>query len=386
MREPTTTRRLRIAEPVLRPADLRAVAEALESGWISGYGDEVACFESEFSAYCGAGFGVAVTSGSAALHLALAALGIGRGDEVVIPTLSMVAVHHAVASLGATPVLCDSDSDTRNLAPAAVASALSPRTRAIVAMHTYGLPCDMDELRALARSAGAALVEDAAEAHGARYRGARAGALGDVACFSFFANKIVTCGEGGMLVTSDPELAARARRLKDLGAIPGRRYWYAEVGFNYRLPALQAALGRSQLRNVDALLARRQRNGQLYRSALAGVPGVRFAPRLPDRVGSDWMVGIALEDAFGEKRDALARRLEAAAIETRPFFQPVHRQPFFARATELAGAFPVAEALAERGLLLPSGSDLTDADVARVAAAVARGRERPARASSEGGE
>lgn len=365
------SRPLRVAEPVLSSADVRAVVRTLESGWISGYGDEVDHFEREFSDYCGAESGVATTNGSAALHLALAASGIGAGDEVVIPSFSMIAIHHAVASLGATVVLCDSEPATWNLNPVAVRAATTARTRAIVAMHTYGLPCDMDALHEIARECGAVLVEDAAEAHGALFRGRRAGSLGDVACFSFFANKVITCGEGGMLVTSDPEIAERARRLKDLGRIPGRHYAYAEVGYNYRLPSLQAALGRSQLANIEALLARRHRNAELYREGLAELAGLRFARRPEDRVGSDWMVGVLVEDEYGEKRDALRSRLEAEQIETRPFFTPVHAQPFFERATELAGAFPVAEDLASRGLLLPSGGDLSDGDVSRVVEALA---------------
>ncbi len=288
----------------------------------------------------------------------------------MIPAFAMIAVHNAVVWTGARPILCDSDPATWNLDPAAVEAVASPRTRALVAVHTYGLPCDMDTLRGVARRLGAALVEDAAEAHGATLHGVRAGALGDVACFSFFSNKLITTGEGGMVVTSDAGLADRARRLRDLAKVPGgRAYAHDAVGFNYRMPALCAALGVSQLERIDGFLARRRRSARLYERLLSGVPGLALRALTDDPAGSDWMTGVRVLPERGETRDALAARLAAHGVETRPFFLPAHRQSFHRGAERL----PVAERLGEEGLVLPSGNDLTDEDVERVAGLVAAG-------------
>lgn len=356
---------LRIAEPVITADDRAAMADVAASGWVSGYSPVVGDFESAFSEWVGVRHGVATPSGSTALHLALSSLGIGPGDEVIVPTLSHIAAYLAIHHVGATPVLCDSLPDTWNVDPAAVRSAITERTRAILVVHIYGLPCDMEEIGAAARTVGALVVEDAAEAHGATYRGRRAGSLGDVGCFSFFANKVITCGEGGMIVTDDDAVASAARSLKDLGAIPGRRYEYGHPGFGYRMPAASAALGRSQLRRVEELGARRIRNADLYREMLSDVDGITFAARPEDRVGSDWMVGVLVGDPFSTNRSGLQRRLSEADIETRPFFVPVHRQVFGP-----PGSYPAAERLSEQGLLLPSGSNLQDDDVERVAGVI----------------
>jgi perosamine synthetase len=338
---------------------------------VSGYGPAVAAFEHAFAAWCGVRHGVGTSNGTTALHLALAALGLGPGDEVVLPALTIVSVLGAVRQVGATPVLVDVDREMWTLEPEAVRAALTPRTRAVVAVHLYGLPCDMAALRALAAPRGIVLVEDAAEAHGATVHGRRAGSLGDLACFSFFANKIVTCGEGGMVVTSDDVLAARMRALADLDRRPaGRAYVHEGPGFNYRLCAMAAALGSSQLARVDAFLARRRRTARLYAEGLAGVEGLAFQ-RVPEGFSSScWMTAIRVDDAFGEDASALGRRLAAAGIDTRPVFLPLHRQPFWGPERP---SLPVSEALGERGLLLPSGNQVTDDDVQRVIEAVTGG-------------
>jgi perosamine synthetase len=376
----TGTTMLRIAEPVITSEDRRAVEDVLAAGWASGYAPVVGEFERSFANWCGSEHGVATGSGSAALRLALASLGIGPGDEVVIPSFTMMAVHHAVAQLGARPVLADAQPETGNVDPEAVADAIGPHTAAIVAVHTYGLPCDMDALARVAHRGGLALVEDAAEAHGATFRGLPAGSLADVAAFSFFANKIITCGEGGMVVTGDASIAENARRIADLGRIPGVAYRYECVGFNDRMPATSAALGLSQLARIGRLTEARHRNAALYREGLIDVPGLTLPPTPRDRSGSDWMFAVRVDDGFGEDRDTLAARLAQAGVETRPFFTPVHRQPFWEGGTD----YPVADALAECGLLLPSGAQVRKQDVARVAglvragSAVARAAERGA--------
>jgi perosamine synthetase len=367
-------RPLRVAEPVLDGDDARAVQDVLRSGWVSGYGPAVARFEEAFAAWCGARHGVATPNGTTALHLALAAAGVGAGDEVVVPAFTMAAVAFAVHAAGARAVLCDSDPVSWNLSPAAVAAAVGPRTRAVVAVHTYGLPCDMDALRAATRARGVALVEDAAEAHGATLDGRRAGTLGDVAAFSFFSNKVVTCGEGGMVVTDDPDLADRARRLHDLARTPGApAYRHDGYGVNYRMSALCAALGASQQSKADRFLARRRRTAATYEARLGRVPGLSFRARSSRAQGSDWMTCVLVDPAFGEDRDALAKHLAAEGIETRPAFHPLNRQPLADRSG--GGTFPVADRLGATGLLLPSGNDLSDEDVDRVCRAVVGRRE-----------
>jgi len=353
---------LRVAEPVITSEDRDAVARAVESSWVSGFSPVVGEFEREFAHLVGADFGFAVPSGAVALHLALAALGLGPGDEVIVPDFCMVAAYHAVVQVGATPVLCDSLPDTWNLDPDKVEAAITDRTRAILPVHMYGLPCDMDELMGLAGARGISVLEDAAEAHGAVYRERGAGSIGHLGCFSFYANKIITTGEGGMVTTSDPALADRLRRLRDLGRRPGTAYEYDDIGFGYRMPAASAALGLSQLGRFAELAARRVRNAELYRSLLGDVAGLRFQPRLDDRIGSDWMVGVMVDSEFDMSRDDLAGFLRDRQVETRSFFVPVHLQPFHA----LGGEFPVARALGDSGLLLPSGSNLLDSDIERV--------------------
>jgi perosamine synthetase len=352
---------LKVAQPVVTDDDRRAVLEVLDSTWLSGYGPAVGDFEAEFSSYCGSCFGIATTSGTAALHLALASLGLEPGDEVIIPAFAIVVVHHAVSWTGAQPVLVDSDQGTWNLDPRAVRAAVTPRTRAVLAVHTYGLPCDIDGLRAAISGFDIALVEDAAEAHGAEWHGAKAGALGDLACFSFYTNKVITTGEGGMVVTADETRSERIRALRDLGRREGRRYVHDAAGFNYRLSALQAALGRSQLRRIDTYLARRRRTSAIYRERLGKSRHIDMRADPPGVRGSEWMSAVLLEDEA--LRDRTAGHLAEAGIETRPFFHPLHLQPFY----EGPGGFPVAEDLGRRGLLLPSGNDLTDDDVRYVA-------------------
>lgn len=361
--------RLALAQPVISDEDRRAVAEAVASGRVSGDAPVVGRFEDAFARWCGVGHGVATGSGSAALRLALASLGIGPGDEIVIPSFSRVAVHHAVAQLGATPVLADSRLGTCNVDPDAVAAAVGPHTAAIVAVHTHGLPCDMAVLARIAHRGGLALVEDAAEAHGATFRGERAGSLADAAAFSFSSHRIVTCGEGGMLVTDDRSIAEAARRIGDLGRIPGSVERYESVGFHDRLPAASAALGLSQFQRVDLLAARRRRTACAYRDAIGNIAGLWLPPLRTDRSGSDGTFAVRVDERFGEDRDALARRLATAGVETRSFYVPVHRQPFWDGPREA----PVADVLWENGLLLPSGAQVRDEDAARVAALVRAG-------------
>jgi perosamine synthetase len=291
---------------------------------------------------------------------------------VIVPTFAMIAIANAVTYTGARPVLVDAEPDTWNLDVAAVEARITPRTRAILVVHTYGHPADMAPLAAIARRHCLALIEDAAEAHGARYRGVTVGSLGDAAIFSFYGNKIVTTGEGGMVTTNDERIAALARRLRDHAFSSDRHFWHEYLGFNYRMTNLQAAVGLAQTERLEELLAARRRNAARYRERLAPVAGcgLGLPVERPDVSSVFWMYGILVEDGFGCSRDELRRRLALEGIETRTFFVPVHLQPIYFR--QHGGAsFPVAESLCRRGMLLPSGPTLTAAEIDFIAAQVA---------------
>ena len=370
-----TSPRIPVCEPSLDGNELTYVTDAVRSGWISSGGDYLKRFEEGFAAYVGVGHGIGTTNGTTALHLALAALGIGPGDEVIVPDFTMISSAFAVCYCGAMPVFVDADPDTWNMDVAQVAERIGPRTKAIMAVHIYGHPTDMDPLLALAKDRGIAVLEDAAEAHGAEYKGRRCGSIGDLAAFSFYANKAITTGEGGMVVTSDEALAEECRSLRNL-AFPrtgGRVYRHDRIGFNYRMSNLQGALGLAQLERIDTYVAARRAHAARYRERLAGIAAVQLPVERSWARNSYWMYGIVLRDGARIGRDELAGRLAAAGIETRPFFQPMHDQPALLRyGTEATGSYPVADRLAARGLYLPSGSDLADDDIDRVCGQIAK--------------
>jgi len=360
-----------VARPDLGELERRFVAEAVESGWISSIGPFIDRFESEFATFCGSRHGIAVSNGTTALSLALSALRIGHGDEVVIPALTFAAVGATVVHAGATPVLADIDPRHWCLDPRAVERAFSPRTRAVIAAHSYGHPADLDPLLQLCRLRGVHLIEDAAEAHGARYRGRRVGALGTVATFSFYGNKIITCGEGGMVLTDDDALAARMRMLKDHAMDPRRRYFHLEAGFNFRMTNVQAALGCAQMQRLEEFIARRAALLADYRTELAGVEELELNPHLPWAEPVNWIVCARLGRSRAAGRDDLLARLKAAGIDTRPFFVPLGEMPPYRGARRVGTdgeATPVADELSRSGFNLPTSTTLTRQDVARVAA------------------
>lgn len=367
--------RVPVYEPRLTDDDARAAADAVRSGWVSSAGPAITAFEAGWAAYCGMPHGVAVSSGTAALELALATLGLQPGDEVICPTFTIVSCVRAIVLAGATPVLVDAEPDTWNLDLDAVAAKIGPRTRAVLAVHVYGHPYDARRLRELTSSRGVVVIEDAAEAHGAEIEqdGAlrRCGSLGDVAVFSFYANKPITTGEGGMVLARDPELAARVRWKANLCFGPREdRFLHRELGANHRLTNVQAAIGLSQLARFDTMLAGKRRVGAGYRARLAGVDGLRLQKHAVWARPIDWMNGVVLEDSRFDARE-LARRLDARGIETRPFFLGMHEQPaFHARGLFVGERYPVAEMLARRGLYLPSSPELDDATLDRVCDAV----------------
>jgi perosamine synthetase len=364
-----TRLRIPVFEPVLGEEELQNVTEAIRSGWISSLGAFIGEFERTFAEYCGARYGIAVANGTAALHLALAATGVGPGDEVIVPSLTFVATANAVRYCGATAVFAECDRATWNLDPADVAARVTGRTRAIVPVHLYGHPCDMDPIAEVARRHRLAIVEDAAEAHGAEYHGRRAGTLGTVGCFSFYGNKIITTGEGGMCVTDDALLAERLRMLRDHGMDPKRHYWHPIVGYNYRMTNLQAAVGVAQVKKLPGFVEAKRRIAGWYREKLAPLVRrglVTLPPEAPWAKSVFWMYSVLIDEP-SVSRDEVRARLREAGVDTRPFFEPIHTMPPYASGERL----PIAEDLAARGLNLPSGVGLTRQDVGLVVDALA---------------
>jgi len=364
-----TSARIPVAAPVLGEEELANVVAAVRSGWISSLGSFIGEFETEFAAFCGAAHGIAVASGTVALHLALAAAGVGRDDEVLVPSLSFVATANAVTYCGARPVFVDSSPDTWQLDSRALEAALTPRSKAIIPVHLYGHPCDMDPILEFATRHGLTVVEDAAEAHGAEYRGRRVGALGEIGCFSFYGNKIITTGEGGMCVTNDGALAERLRLLRDHGMDPKRPYWHEVVGYNYRMTNLQAAVGVAQVKRLPGFIAKKRELARWYEkylSPLAQTGKIRLHPEAAWATGVFWMYSVLLADT-GLTVDDVRLGLAKRGVDTRPFFHPIHTLPPYRTNVRL----PVAEELAARGLNLPSGVGLEQSQVERVAQAFA---------------
>ncbi len=345
-----------IASTDLAGNELAYVLECVTTNWISSQGEFIRRFESRFAEFIGVGEGVAVMNGTVAIHLALVALGIGPGDEVIVPDLTFAATINPVLQCGATPVLCDVEPDGWCLDPAAFEAAVTPKTKAVIPVHLYGQPCAMDAVMAIARRHGLFVVEDCAEAHGAAFDGKRVGSFGDVACFSFFANKIVTTGEGGMCLTSNPELAERMRRLRDHGMHPSRRYWHETVGFNYRMTNLQAAVGVAQMERIGSILERREAIRDRYNRGFAGFSAVIIQPRLQGRESVNWL--YSLRCASLAQRDGLLAELKAAGIDARPFFHPLSRMPAYAAYARRD--VPVAAALADTGFNLPTVLSFTE--------------------------
>jgi perosamine synthetase len=352
-----------VYQPSLGGNERKYVNECIDTNWISSKGRFVGEFESAFARHTGVRHAATVSNGTVALHAALLALGIGPGDQVIVPTLTYVAPVNAIAYTGATPVFVDSLASTWQMDPAAVSARVTGRTRAVLAVHLYGQPCDMNALAAVARERGLLLVEDCAEAFGSRIGGRHVGNFGDVATYSFYGNKTVTTGEGGMVVTNDAALHERIVRLKGQGLAANREYWHDIVGYNYRMTNICAAIGLAQLERADRLLARKRRIAERYRDSLAGLP-LQFHAETAGVTHSYWMCSIRVHEA--RDRDALRRHLERSGIETRPLFNPVHTMPMYAG----GGEHPVAEDLARCGVNLPSWPEMENDVVDKVVDAV----------------
>jgi perosamine synthetase len=365
-------RRIPLTVPDLSGNEERYVVDAIRSSWISSTGDYVRRFEREFAAVCGTRAAVSVVNGTAALHLALLALGIGPGDEVIVPALTYVATANAVRYVGADPVFVDVDPLTWCIDPRLLKAKITPRTRGVIAVHVYGHPADMDEILRIALASGLWVLEDAAEAHLARYKGRVVGNLASMAVFSFYGNKILTCGEGGAIVVNDQELERRIRMLRGQGMDPERRYYFPIVGYNYRLTNVACAILSAQLERRDEILKKRRQIFAMYRELLADIPGIGFQPVAPWAEPAPWLFCVTVEEEqFGMTRDEVMRVLELKGIETRPFFIPLHRLPPFARQSRERGAeLPVTDRVAATGMNLPTYPQLAEEEIAHVARAI----------------
>ena len=359
--------RISVAQPVLAGNERKYVMDCLDTNWISSNGKYILAFEEAFAAFCNVKHAVAVNNGTTALHLALVALGLQPGDEVIVPTVTYIATANAVRYCGGIPVLADSSPGTLNLDPADIERRITPRTKAIIPVHLYGHPAEMHSILAVARKHGLKVVEDAAEAHGAAVNGEMVGGLGDCATFSFFGNKIITTGEGGMVTTNDDHLAEQLRIYRNQGVDPNRRYWFPVVGYNYRMTNIQAAIGLGQMETIDKALADRQRLARWYDEALAPLSQAIALPLQSDWARHVyWMYTIFLKEGGAPERDAVMRDLDEVGIETRPVFHPLHEMPPYKEDK----AYPVADQWAQRGINLPTHQRLTQAHVERIADAL----------------
>ncbi len=359
--------RISVAQPMLAGNERKYVMDCLDSTWISSTGKYIPAFEKAFADFCKVKHAVAVNNGTTALHLALVALGLQPGDEVIVPTVTYIATANAVRYCGAIPVLADVSIGTLNLDPADIERKITPRTKAIIPVHLYGHPAEMHSILAIARKHGMKVVEDAAEAHGAAVNGEIVGGLGDCATFSFFGNKIITTGEGGMVTTNDDDLADRLRLYRNQGGDPKRRYWFPVVGYNYRMTNIQAAIGLGQIENIDRALADRQQLALWYDQALAPLAHRIALPQQSQWAKQVfWMYTIFLKEGGEAERDAVMRMLDEAGIETRPVFYPLHDLPPYKEEQ----AYPVADEWTKRGINLPTHQGLKQSHVARIAHAL----------------
>lgn len=354
-----------VSAPTLVGNESRYVMDCLQSTWISSTGKYIDQFEEAFAEFCGVRHAISCSNGTTSLHLALLALGLQPGDEVIVPTLTFVASANAVVYCGGTPVLVDVEPGTWNIDPAQIEARITSRTRGIIAVHLAGHPADMEAIQAIARRHNLFVLEDAAQAHGAEVSGRRVGSIGEIGSFSFFGNKIISTGEGGMLTTNDDALARKVRLLKNHGMDPQRRYWHPVVGYNYRMTNIQAAIGLAQVERIDWHLERRKEVAGWYREALEGVEGLTWQDEKPWARHVWWMFTVLVGEEFGLSRDALSERFRAIGVETRRVVYPMHQLPPY-QANGAGSTFPVADRISERGLHLPSWAGVTRQDVRKI--------------------
>lgn len=359
--------------PLLSGNELKYVTECVESGWISSEGSFVTRFESEFAHYVNRVHGIAVANGSAALDIAVKALGLGKGDEVIMPTFTIISPAQSLVTAGATPVLIDSDPITWNMDVTQIEAKITPKTKAILVVHIYGLPVDMDPILELCQKYKLKLIEDAAEMHGQTYRGKMCGSFGDISIFSFYPNKHITTGEGGMLVCNDDKIAEQCKKLRNLAFEPnGKRFVHNELGWNYRMTNLQAALGVAQLEKMEFHIQRKREIGKLYKKELKDIIGFQRPLEKTDYAENIyWVFGLVADSEA--QQEAMVKKLGDAKIGTRPFFWCMHEQPVFKKMGLFKNeSYPVAERLARNGFYIPSGLGLSNEEIVSVSEVLLR--------------
>jgi perosamine synthetase len=360
-----------VNQPLLDGNEKKYLLDCIDTGWISSEGPFVREFEEKFAGRVGRQHGIAVANGSGALDIAVQALQLGPGDEVILPTFTIISCAASIVRARAAPVLVDADPVTWNISVKQLAERITPSTKAIMVVHIYGLPVDMGPIIELARIHDLKIIEDAAEMHGQTYNGQPCGSFGDISTFSFYPNKHITTGEGGMLVCDDPELAERCRGLRNLCFHAKKRFVHEELGWNYRMTNLQAALGLAQLERLNEFVDRKRAMGKRYTVLLKDIDGVQLPPERTEYAENIyWVYGLVLDDSIPFDAEEVMKRLAAAGIGTRPFFWPMHEQPVFKKMGLFTGeSYPVAERLARRGFYLPSGLALTEQQLERIAEA-----------------
>lgn len=356
-----------VCKPWLPGNEKKYVQDAMETNWISSSGKYIDRFEEEFAKFLNVNYAVSCSSCYGALHLACMAIDLKKGDEVIVPTFTMSAPLVTIIQTGAKPVLVDCDEKTYCIDVDKIEEKITEKTKAIIAVHIYGHPCEMDRIMEIARKYNLKVIEDAAEAHGAEYKGKKCGSIGDIGCFSFFANKIITTGEGGMVVTNNQNYAERVRRFRNYAfEIP--RFWHRDLGANYRLTNIQAAIGLGQVENAFMLVEARRNVGLRYNKLLRGVKGIILPIEKENCKNVYWMYGIVLEDSIILSREEIVEKLKEKGVDTRNFFIPMHKQPVFLdgrleNAPDCSGFYPISEKIGKRGFYLPSSSDLTDEEI-----------------------
>lgn len=354
-------KRISIASPVFNGNEKKYLNECIDTGWVSANGRFIDEFQSKFAEFCGVKYALACSNGTVTLHLALLALGIKEGDEVIMPTLTYIATANAVRYCGATPVFVDCERDTWNIDPDAIEKAITKRTKAIIPVHLYGLPCDMTKIMNISKKYNIPVIEDAAESHGAMWDGKKVGSFGAIGSFSFFGNKIITTGEGGMVVTNDKFLYDRMKLLRSQGVDPNKKYWHLEIAYNYRMTNMQAAVGLGQLEKIDWHLSQRMRIAKLYQKHLEKIKDYIEVQTIRETsTHSYWMYTIMLKDNVSKSRDEIMRLMEEHNIEMRPVFYPMNVMPPYFDAD---AHFPNSEKISSRGINLPTHALLTEEDI-----------------------
>jgi len=360
-----------VSEPLVTDREIELVLDCLKSGWISSSGKYLDQFEASWAKYCNMPYGIAVSNGTTALQLAVRLLDLEPGDEVIMPTFTIISCAQAITYCGGIPVLIDSDPHNWQMDVSQIESKITPRTRAIMVVHIYGHPADMDPIIEIAERHGLIVIEDAAETHGAEYKGRKCGGLGDISIFSFYANKLITTGEGGMVLTKREDLAERARSLRNLCFQKKQRFLHNELGYNFRLTNIQAALGVAQLERIEQIVERKRAIAHAYSEQLKDVAGIELPVEEPWAKNVYWVYGIIVKESTGMNALQFAQRLVEKGIETRPFFLGMHEQPVYrAQGLFRNDKYPVAERLARQGLYIPSGLTIKDSEIKEVSEAI----------------